>query len=396
MSYLNDPFAPVMGIGSRPRLFVRVAGQVMLNAVSAEIISNNYFQADRIDLKLVSQLWISNMSPSWWVNQPKPVLIDIYLAELADDSQDPTTAGGSLATQPVLPAPQNAFHVFSGQIDRLSWKAETGLMTITGRDLSSLMIDTKTELAYPNQTSSQIATTIAQKHNLTPVVKATTTKVGRYYDQQHMLITIGQFSRATTEWDLLVFLARLEGFAVWMDGRNLHFEPESNYDNLPHYLVEFVSGNGLDFDRCNVQDLEIDWALNLAKDVRVVVKTFNTEHEAAYVRSFGKSAGTTGQSVVQTYEIFRPGLSSDQAQQLAEQTYNEIVAHERIATFKMPGELTLTPRYRVQIQGTNTGANGFDQLYYIDEIRRVISFDGGFVQHLRVKNHSPQSQVNVS
>ena len=44
---------------------------------------------------------------------------------------------------------------------------------------------------------------------MTPVVTATTTPAGRYYQADHDKVTGGQFSRATTEWDLLCELAEL-------------------------------------------------------------------------------------------------------------------------------------------------------------------------------------------
>jgi hypothetical protein len=387
-NFLNNPDDPTMGYGWRPRAQVVVAGVAITNTLSVEIVSNSYFQADHLILKVVSQVWdVNNQPPTWWVNLIKPIIVDVYIGSLPDNVVEPTSG-----PQPPL---QNSTRIFRGQLDRLDWDVDTSLMTCTGRDLSSLLMDKKIELTFQNLTSSQVAQKFATENNLTAVVTATRYPIGRYYQEEHTRIQQSQFVRTTTEWDLLVYLARQEGYAVWVDGNNLHFEPPENYDSLPKYLVKYEPGNGVRPDVCNVMNCSVSWALNLAKDIRVVVKSFNAQHEAAFTRSYGKTTGSSAQTSVQTYEVVRPGLTYDQALALAQQIYGEMVAHERVLTFHMPGELTMTPRYRVTLQGTGTGTTGFDQDYNIDEIRRTISFDGGFVQYIRAKNHSTLSQVNV-
>ena len=62
------------------------------------------------------------------------------------------------------------------------------------------------------------------------------------------------------------------------------------------------------------------------------------------------------------------------------------------AAGKSPGEIALTPRDMVKLQGTGTS---FDQTYYIASIDRSISFDEGFRQTMRLKNTSPRSQTQV-
>jgi len=56
----------------------------------------------------------------------------------------------------------------------------------------------------------------------------------------------------------------------------------------------------------------------------------------------------------------------------------------------MPGELSLNARSTVLLAGTGTQ---FDQLYFVDTIDRMISYDGGFTQHVRAKNALPLSQA---
>jgi hypothetical protein len=56
----------------------------------------------------------------------------------------------------------------------------------------------------------------------------------------------------------------------------------------------------------------------------------------------------------------------------------------------MPGELALTPRQPIRLEGTGTS---FDQIYWIDEITRSIDVATGFTQRLRARNSSTGSQA---
>ncbi len=100
-----------------------------------------------------------------------------------------------------------------------------GLVHLDGRDLTTSLIETRTQETFANRTASEIATLLAGRHSLTAQVVPTTTPVGRYYQDEHDRITLDQFSHATTEWDLLVFLARQESFDVFVQGQSLYFQP---------------------------------------------------------------------------------------------------------------------------------------------------------------------------
>ena len=96
---------------------------------------------------------------------------------------------------------------------------------VDGRDLTARLLDARTQETFSNQTASEIAETLAGRHGLTPNVTATSTLAGRYYEAEHDRITLGQFSRATTEWDLLTYLAAREGFEAYISGQTLTFAP---------------------------------------------------------------------------------------------------------------------------------------------------------------------------
>jgi hypothetical protein len=90
----------------------------------------------------------------------------------------------------------------------------------------------------------------------------------------------------------------------------------------------------------------------------------------------------------QRYVFVKPNLTQAQALQFGQQMLAELTKHERIVEVTMPGELTLTPRNMVRLQGTGSS---FDQVYYVDRISRTLAFEGGFLQTVRLKNSSPRT-----
>jgi hypothetical protein len=84
----------------------------------------------------------------------------------------------------------------------------------------------------------------------------------------------------------------------------------------------------------------------------------------------------------------RPNLTPDKALAVAQQRLSELSRHERVIEFSMPGELALTPRSTIQLDGTGTD---FDQAYYIDSIERTFRPQTGFIERVRASNSSPRT-----
>jgi hypothetical protein len=78
---------------------------------------------------------------------------------------------------------------------------------------------------------------------------------------------------------------------------------------------------------------------------------------------------------------------------MAQSILGDLSRHERVIGFRQPADLSLTPRSILRLRGTGTD---WDQAYYPDSITLAASLDGGFVQDVRAKNVSPNSQVQVS
>jgi phage protein D len=274
-----------------------------------------------------------------------------------------------------------------GVVDHVQFDPAQGTIVLQGRDLSSALIDTKTQETFANKTSSQIATILAGRHGLTPVVTATSTLVGQYYQLEHDRTSLGNFSRQTTEWDLLTYLAQTEGYDLFVSGKELHFQPTAP-STAPPFPIIYQAGPPIVM---NVLTLSLERSLTIAKDIQVTVKTWNSKQKNAFTRIV-KATGAKSSQTTQNYVFVKPNMTPDEALKFGQQQLIELTKHERLINLTMPGELTLTPRNMLGLTGTGTS---WDQAYYVAEIEREISFENGFTQRVRGKNTSPRTQTTV-
>lgn len=345
-----------------PRLRILANGLALSGVINAEVFANNHYAADRFSaaIALGADPWASAAS---WAAEPD-ILLDIQFS---------LDAGASFKSLVI------------GAVDSISIDPITAELRLDGRDLTAPLIETRTQETFANRTASEVATILANRHNLTPVVTDTTTLVGRYYQREHDRITLGLFSRATTEWDLLVYLAQQEAFDVFVMGTELHFQPA----NPTPDIIQLIRAEDL-------IHLQLERSLTLARDIEVVVKSWNSRNQAAFTqttratrRPGGGQQGRSRSGRSQRYVFVRPNLTQEDALKLAQQKLAELTRHERVLQATMPGELTLSPRSLLTLVGTGTA---FDQTYFLDTIHRAINFESGFTQHIRAKNSSPRSQ----
>jgi phage protein D len=340
-----------------PRLRLIANGQVVAGAIEAEVISNNHYAADRFSAAVALGIDPWAEIP-FWASEPV-IMLEVQFS---------LDGGGPFVS------------LVQGAVDSVVIDPAQGLIHVDGRDLTAALIETRTQETFANRTASEIAALLAERHNLEPEISQTSIPVGRYYQSQHDSITLNQFSRTITEWDLLVNLARQEGFDVFVEGRTLHFQPAT----LPMDIA-------LSIRPCDVIDLKLERSLTLAGDIEVVIKSWNSKQNSAFVqraRAGGrKGARQSGQP--QRYVYVRPNLTPDAALKFAQNKLAELTRHERVIEIIMPGELMLSPRSMLMLESTGSD---FDQAYYVDVIERRLHHHGGFTQHIRARNTSPRTE----
>lgn len=194
-----------------------VTGAVIHGWIEFEVTNNSYYSADTFRCKFANAM-LPAATNAVWFSQQQDMFVELFIGFPKD------------------PANYTAAELQSwiyGQVDHISIDPVTNTIEVDGRDLTRVFIDAKTTQKWPNQTSSQIATMLAQKHGLTAVVTATKTMVGKYYEIDHV-----NMADERSEWDILNYLADLEGFKVWVRGQNLYFQPPSTVQAIDTTSIE--------------------------------------------------------------------------------------------------------------------------------------------------------------
>jgi phage protein D len=360
----------VTGTGIVPAPAARVPmGVVLINGTqvpweSWRVSNNGFFRADTFDVvlpltTLPQGLRVSDLSN---MNQ---IMVEVRLSV---DGSSPT----SLILGLVEPFEVNWPH---------------GEITLTGKDLSTKFLNTKTASSFQNQTSSQVIEQLAASQGLTANAQATTTPIGKYYQIDHNKLTAG-----TTQWDLITYLAQKEDFYAWVSGTTLNFQPSSVVQGTP-ISVQWDPATMTATANGPVVSLKTTRNLLLASDVKVVVDTWNHRQKAKFrgAVTATKTGKSNGAPSTLTYHLRSPGLTSDAAQAAAQAQAEQITRHERLFEMETPPDVTTTPRNQVQISGTGTS---WDQSYWIDVVDRSMRW-GEFTQTVSGKNHSPQSMAGL-
>jgi phage protein D len=323
-----------------PRLSVLVNGSPLATATEASVTSTAFFSADRFVVRAA----LDNDAFVWAAETQ--LYVDVRMA-----------------LSPLGPF----VSLVQGNADLVSIDPIAGVLLLEGRDLSAELIEARTQETFANRTSSEIATILAGRHGLAANVQATTTPVGRFWELEHDSLTLNAAGRATTEWDLLVTLAKREGFDLWVSGATLNFLPPDT--TTPPAVLPITSAITARLER----------ALTFAGDIIVTVKSWHSRQGKTCVQTARTDRGA---ATSKEYVYVAPNLTPDAAQTYANNVLAELTRHELVASIEMPGELVLAPRMPILLQGTNTI---FDTVLRVDEVERRLHGTRGFTQRLRAR-----------
>jgi len=276
--------------------------------------------------------------------------------------------------------------MLTGVVDKVRDDFVGGTISLEGRDNTASFLDTKTTANFMNQTSSQVVQKLAAGHGFTADVTATSAKTGQYYSSNYNRLTDEK-----TEWDLLTFLAKQEGYAIWMTGTTVHFHPASQTYGTPVPII-YTPPTSASVASGNFISLVCGRELTLAGDVSVQVSSWNHKGKVALTATAKatKQGRSTGKARSQLYILRGPGKTKAQADALAQAKLEEISRHERSIELGLPADLTTTARSQIALSGTQTS---YDQTYWVDTIDRSMEFDGGFKMTIKGKNHSPVTVI---
>ena len=157
---------PMVASSRRPRAIVQVGpfGRLatLPRTVSWSVGNNSYYEADTFRIMLATSALPIGNDAAWFSEQT-----EIFAQISAGFPEDPNN-----------PQPGELTQLIFGRVDDIGLKTRSGVLTLTGRDLTAAFIDARISAGFQNQTSSQIAIMLAQSHGLdTSNITTTTTKV---------------------------------------------------------------------------------------------------------------------------------------------------------------------------------------------------------------------------
>ena len=354
-----------------PRFILKV-GDTIMDWCAWEFEHNGLNEAGVMHIKLpvTADKW------TWWTQQTE-IIVDAYIGY----PLDPHNYSAS-----------DLVHMMRARIDTLEFDLGQGLITMSGRDLTSLLIDVKSDAKYPNQTASQIAQQLAQQVGLKAQVQPTTTLVGNYYSADHVLL-----QREETLWTLLTYLAQHEGFQCFVLGRTLYFGNFGAQSTLDPYLIT-VDTNG-NFAQSNAKHLKLSQDLTLAQDLSVTVRSYHGQRGAAFTAT--ATATKTAKNIerdaelaqaLQHYDYTIPGLTQPECALKAQQILSELTRHELKMSAGLPFDATLFPWVPVQLVGTSTP---WDATYTPQNVTRRFSKDRVSMR-VEARTGIPQQTVTLA
>lgn len=352
-----------------PRGMVKINGQIVQGWLDWDIDNNAFREADTFTVTLLLSKLVAPMDEAWFCSQTT-----IGVEILDGFPNDPNNYGAADLTSEI-----------TGNVDEVSFDPTQRTMVLRGRDLTSLLIDAKTAEKWQNQTASQVVQTLAARHGLTAVVKATEDKIGLYYQIDHVSTTTAQ-----TEWDFLCWLAQQTQYVVYVKGKELHFEPAPDPATAPKYPVTWTPPDAAGTFRSSTKQLSFSRTLTVGKTISVTVRSWNTKQRKGFTASYpsthtkGIRPGTAT-TPAQAYSYLIPNLTQDQAQKRAQAIYNDLIKNEMRVSGDLPGDDILSILNVMAVSGTGTV---FDQTYYPESITRRMSNDGGYSMSFRARNHS--------
>jgi phage protein D len=359
-----------MGELFQPRGLVKINGSVVPGLIWFETDANEFSSPDTFRVQLAMGDMPQARRFSWYAAQA-----DMEVELFAGFPSDPDDFSA-----------EELDSLFFGKADDVEFDEAQQTVELVGRDLTAAFVDNKTSEKYVNQTASQVAEALAAKYGLAAEVQDTTQRVGVYYAAEHV-----DLKSDRTEWDLLTWLARQEGFRVYVKGKTLHFAAPPSTSAAKPFVFEKKKATDDGPAAWNGQDVRFHRSLTVAKDIAVTVTSWNAKQKRAFTVKATRSKKGSGANV-QKYAYRIANLTLEQAQQRANKLLAEISQHEMKLHVEGPADTALAIDSVIRVKGTGTG---FDQIYFPQSIARRLDNSGGFQWEVDAKNHSPESEPNL-
>lgn len=359
----------------QPRGIVQLNGVRVDGWISWTVTSNSFFEADTFRVSYAASI-LPPANDADWFSQQKEIFVEIF---------------AGFPTDPAKPDPGELASLIYGRVDSIEFDPHDGGITLSGRDLTAVFIDSKIASEYKNQPSSGIVATLAAGHaGIETSIVATKSKAGTYFDQDQY-----QLRANHSEWDLIAYLARKEAFVAYVQSHTLFFQPDQTSTNNPFNIIWQRPSATNASPTANVEELHFFRDLTVGKGIAVTARSANLKTGVPVVQSYPSAARpiTPGKAspfgqVQNFYVSLAAGKTPFDVEAEAKARYDEIVGQEMKMTCRLPADSMLGVQTPIKVSGTRTK---FDQVYYPRAITRVMSIDEGYEMTVDASNVNADS-----
>lgn len=354
---------PIQPMARKPRAIVKINDAIVVGWIEITVTSATYNAADTFSATFA----VKRLEPANdlnWFTQQKDVFCEILIGFVESDDQPLNV--------------EDMQSMILGRIDEVNVDLPNMTVEVHGRDLTALLMDTKTTETYIDALGSDVVADLVSRHPmLNPVITASPVVSGLTYLGDHMTM-----HQERAEWDIITDLAKIDGYQVYAKGADLIYEPVPDAPSDP-YVFKWEWEDAENPHRLNAKGLRMHRDLKVSRGIQVVVKSWNTKPKLKVESSFGDGgAGGGGENIV-THKFVRPNLDQDAADGWAKAKYEVLKKNEMKVSIDMHGDNDLVRGDAIEVQGTGTA---FDQLYFVSSIARQLSFNGGYSMSVEAKN----------
>ena len=345
-----------MSIFSNPAFQIAINGSAVEGLLHASIVSSNCFSSDSFSITFAMGRYPLSSITFW--STLSSAIIDVSVA-----------AASNCIPQELVSGPIDMVHI--DPINRV--------VSIEGRYLSSRLIDSYRQQDFVNQTASEVVSAIAVHHGLNPVVTATSANVGRYYGDGYTRLSLGQFSRLRSDWDVVVQLARENSFDVFVQGQSLFFRP--SLSNATPVRISFG----------DLKSIRFEQALTGSSETTARIQSWNSQMMESYDSQLTSASATS-----QPFLFSEANFTAEQVTASSSRYSAELGRLGLVLQMEMPWLLQLSPRDLILIDETGTP---LDAIYRIDSLERHYSTTAGSTQIVRaaiIDNPASETGADVT
>lgn len=352
----------------KPRALAVVNGSLRLPLLELDVEQNSFFESDTFDIKMPST-WFKAPYDLDWLSQQESLDIALYIGFPAD-----TFKYSESDLTPLL----------KGRADNIDIQWDQTTVSLSGRDLTGVLIDAQITDTLLNQSVAKAVAAIAATYGFKISIKSaasTSQTVGSYLSNDWTKLA------KHSAWDLLTQLANdmptTDGtpWVCFVDWDTLYFGPrpsDSTFDAI--WGTKDSPGN--------LEQLSTKRNLLVSKDITVTVKGWNLQTGTTVV----EQATTSGHaSKGANYVYVMNNLTPAEAKAKAAAKLAQLAHHEIVAVFTMPGDPALNMKSKVRL--SNTGTETFDTELFPYSISHRYAVTLGYSMDCTAKNHAPQTVI---